>query len=429
MATPALLLACGGLLTITAITAAPSPNPPLCHRPAAAALAPSPPTDDDDVAAAQRLLCEGRFAEARSPLEARVAAAPADPLARCLLACACVSLGDAEAALAQANAATLLAPTWASPWYQRGRALLLHHDFRAADRAFTAAKERDASWESAWRDHFQALAALGVGDEARARTLWANSPEAPAPGGAPFLFERMASLWSIVPDPEPARGWYRRAAHEWFGDAATADQAQQARRQPFELAPPVHGEWRVMQGHFGDESHFGIAGSWSLDLMKVEHGKLTRRDGDARDCYFTDETEVVAPADGTVVRAVDTCADHAARASDRTPLLAREITAAPLGNHLVLELAPDAYLLLAHLQRGSLTVKVGDRVAKGRPLAAIGMTGVTYAPHLHLTLWSQLAPPASRPLRFLGARRRGRDGTLAPTGPFVPDAGESIHAH
>ena len=367
------------------------------------------------------LLTAQRFTEARAQLEPHVAAHPEDTLARCQLAFALVTLGEPEGALAHADLAAQQQPLWAAPRYHRGRALLLQHDFAGADAAFDAARDRDANWFAEWRDHFQALAALGQGDETRAIRLFAASPDSKPPGGAPFLFERMAALWSIVPEPEPARAWYRRAAAEWF-DAEIPGRVL----APYDLAPPVRGEWRVMQGHFGDESHFGIAGSFSLDLMKVEHGKLTRRDGDARECYWTYGSEVLAPAAARVVLAIDEHEEHAACASDRTALATPAVARAPLGNHLVLELAPDAFLLLAHLKRGSLAVKAGERVAKGQRLAAIGMTGVTYAPHLHLTVWSQLAPAASRPLRFVEAHRRQLDGTLAPFAPFAPTAGEAI---
>ncbi len=384
--------------------------------------------DDPPLPRFEALLAEGRFVEARAGLEPHVATAPDDALARCLLAHALVALGEATAALAHADVAARLAPAWASPWYQRGRALLLQHEFAAADHAFALARERVPEWESAWRDHFHALAALGLGDRPRAAELFSCSPEAQPPGGPEFLFERMAALWPIVPAPEPARRWYREAAQQWFGPADGAPPKQAARRVPFDLAPPVRGEWRVVQGPFGDESHFGIAGSHALDLMQVEDGRLARGSGDERERFFAFGAEVTAPAAARVVAVVSHHLDHAARAGDRTPLLAPDVAHAPLGNHVVLELAPDAFLLLAHLAHGSIAVRRGDLVARGQRLGAIGMTGVTWAPHLHLVVWSQLAPAASRPLRFLDARRRDAAGRLQPRESFTPAVGESVIA-
>ncbi|MSR45701.1 MAG: hypothetical protein EXS13_01310 [Planctomycetes bacterium] len=377
--------------------------------------------ESTDGESAAELLAAQRFAEARALLEPHVAAHPDDTLARCQLAFALVTLGESMGALANADIAAQQQPLWAAPRYHRGRALLLQHDFAGADAAFDAARDRDATWFAEWRDHFQALAALGQGDETRAIRLFTGSPDSKPPGGPPFLFERMAALYSIVPEPEPARAWYRRAATDWF-DAEVPGRVLPS----FDLAPPVRGEWRVMQGHFGDESHFGIAGSFSLDLMKVEHGKLTRRNGDLREAFFTFDAPVFAPADGRIVHVITDLPDHLARASDMACLATPAVRNQPLGNHLVLALAPDSFLLLAHLRQGSIAWKVGDDVAAGSRLATIGMTGVTYAPHLHLTLWSQLEPPVGRPLRFLGARQRRADGSLAPEAPFTAAVGEAF---
>ena len=39
---------------------------------------------------------------------------------------------------------------------------------------------------------------------------------------------------------------------------------------------------------------------------------------------------------------------------------------------------------MGHLKQGSVTVQVGDVVRRGQPLAAVGNTGHTNEPHLHL---------------------------------------------
>ena len=41
-------------------------------------------------------------------------------------------------------------------------------------------------------------------------------------------------------------------------------------------------------------------------------------------------------------------------------------------------------VLLAHLQHGSLTVRVGDQVTTGQPLGRVGNSGNTSEPHLHI---------------------------------------------
>jgi hypothetical protein len=55
----------------------------------------------------------------------------------------------------------------------------------------------------------------------------------------------------------------------------------------------------------------------------------------------------------------------------------------PLGNHIFLLTGEDK-IVMAHLQRGSVLVQVGDHVNRGQPLARIGNSGNTTEPHLHI---------------------------------------------
>ncbi len=372
------------------------------------------------------LVNEQRFAEARPLLVAHVAEHPNDVTALAWLAYAEVSLADADAALATTERALELAPKLGPVWYHRGRALLLKHDFAAADAAFTNCSELAPDSFPAWRSHFQALAALGLRDEPRARVLYAASPESAQPWADPaFLFERMATLFPIVPEPEPARGWHRRAAKEYFvGEKVAA---------PLDVAPPVNGEWLVSQGNFGDESHFGIAGSFGFDLGLTKEGRLYLEAAVAdgaltKEEFFTYGAPVRAPAKATIVRVVDGLAENGASLADQSPLLEPAVRWNPLGNHVVVKLADDAFLLLAHLRAGTITVKEGDVVAKDAELGQIGQSGVSYAPHLHLTALRSLDPPIGRPLRFTGCTVREPAGRVRRGDAVVPAAGELLIA-
>ena len=67
----------------------------------------------------------------------------------------------------------------------------------------------------------------------------------------------------------------------------------------------------------------------------------------------------------------------------------------------MLEIAPNVFALYAHLQPGSLTVKVGDVVKAGAPLAKIGNTGPSAGPHLHFGLSDKPDFFAGRSLPFV----------------------------
>jgi hypothetical protein len=55
----------------------------------------------------------------------------------------------------------------------------------------------------------------------------------------------------------------------------------------------------------------------------------------------------------------------------------------PLGNHIMI-LVDDVKIVMAHLQHGSVLVKVGDTVQRGQAIAKIGNSGNTTEPHLHI---------------------------------------------
>ncbi|WP_103529742.1 M23 family metallopeptidase [Streptomyces sp. SM12] len=103
---------------------------------------------------------------------------------------------------------------------------------------------------------------------------------------------------------------------------------------------------------------------------------------------------MVAPAAGTVIAAHDRRRDHLTRMSlpGIVYLLLEGLVrsqGAPrhlLGNHVIVDLGDGVYAVLAHLRRGSLTVRVGDRVAAGEVLALCGNSGNSSHPHLHFQL-------------------------------------------
>jgi murein DD-endopeptidase MepM/ murein hydrolase activator NlpD len=114
-------------------------------------------------------------------------------------------------------------------------------------------------------------------------------------------------------------------------------------------------------------------------------------------------------ADGTVLRATDRQRDHLSRTSPLALLYlmileasVRDLSGAEriVGNHVVLDLGNGTYALYAHLQHGSLTIREGDRVTAGQPLARCGNSGNSTEPHLHFQLMDGPDPDTARGTPF-----------------------------
>lgn len=86
--------------------------------------------------------------------------------------------------------------------------------------------------------------------------------------------------------------------------------------------------------------------------------------------------EIVAPISGTIVAAYDEEDDIPPNTEN---FLSME------GNHVYIKIdETGTYLLLNHLKKGSLLVKVGDHVNEGDLLGKVGNSGTTSEPHLHI---------------------------------------------
>ena len=53
------------------------------------------------------------------------------------------------------------------------------------------------------------------------------------------------------------------------------------------------------------------------------------------------------------------------------------------GNHVILDIGGGRFAFYAHLQPGSLRVKLGDKVRRGQVLGLVGNSGNSTEPHLH----------------------------------------------
>jgi hypothetical protein len=172
---------------------------------------------------------------------------------------------------------------------------------------------------------------------------------------------------------------------------------------PVELALPFRGRWqarnspaRRVPSHGTDL--FGV--TYAIDFVAVDgDGRSARRTWrswmsvEPPAIFVGFGAAILAPAPGTVVQAADGEPDHEAHRSLPAqvgyalgqPKRVRAGASAIAGNHVIIDLGTGGpYVLLAHLQRGSVRVRVGDAVATGETVGLCGNSGNSTEPHVHV---------------------------------------------
>lgn len=153
---------------------------------------------------------------------------------------------------------------------------------------------------------------------------------------------------------------------------------------------PLRGAWAVVRspGHHRYAFDFAAVPGPSGGYFRKPLLSLLWSGASVEDSHSWART-VHAPLDATVAELRDDVPDtptvravgHRARslAARTQPRDVRTLA----GNFLILR-TQRWFILLAHLKHGSIRVGVGDSIEKGQPLAEVGNSGSSFAPHLHL---------------------------------------------
>jgi murein DD-endopeptidase MepM/ murein hydrolase activator NlpD len=106
--------------------------------------------------------------------------------------------------------------------------------------------------------------------------------------------------------------------------------------------------------------------------------------GDPKDnfSYFNYRDTLYSVADGTVVRVKDGRPENHGDARDVTFSSIDEYA----GNYLVLDLGQNRYAIYGHCVPNSFFVQVNQTVKEGDPIALLGNSGNSTAPHLHFQI-------------------------------------------
>ena len=92
---------------------------------------------------------------------------------------------------------------------------------------------------------------------------------------------------------------------------------------------------------------------------------------------YKEGVEVVAAAPGTVLRVRDGVPDREVSRSRRS------VDGIEAGNAVIIRHDDGLETMYAHMKKGSVRVRPGDKVKRGQVLGLVGMSGMTVFPHLH----------------------------------------------
>jgi len=164
--------------------------------------------------------------------------------------------------------------------------------------------------------------------------------------------------------------------------------------QHHSFALPLAGQVLVLVGHRIGEVH---RSAWQIpsqqfawDMLPLDSNGLRLLTGSLAESLRASDfvgfgCDVLTPAQGRVVRSVDGFPDHdIANTYPEDVRYYLEDFRRAAGNHVILDHGDSVHSCLAHLQQGSIKVQEGQAVAAGQVLAALGNSGFSSGPHLHL---------------------------------------------
>lgn len=140
---------------------------------------------------------------------------------------------------------------------------------------------------------------------------------------------------------------------------------------------PVKEEWFVFWGgtnEFLNYHYVYESQRYAYDLVMMKDRQTYQDNRLLNESYYAFDKEVVAPANGKVVKVMNNIADNIPGEMNEKE---------PAGNYVILQHENREYSLLAHFKQYSIEVKEGDTVKQGQMLGRCGNSGNSSEPHIH----------------------------------------------
>lgn len=158
---------------------------------------------------------------------------------------------------------------------------------------------------------------------------------------------------------------------------------------------PIRGEWFVFWGGTNEfvNYHYVYENQrYAYDLVKVQDGQSYQNSPIRNEDFYAFDEDIIAPADGKVVKVVDGIIDNVPGEMD-------ERNAA--GNYVVIEHPNNEFSMIAHFKKNSILVKSGDTVTEGQLIGKCGNSGNSSEAHIHFQVMDSLDIGYGKSIRIL----------------------------
>lgn len=183
----------------------------------------------------------------------------------------------------------------------------------------------------------------------------------------------------------------------------------QVKRGAVAISPPLKGEhWLAANGPSNSsghrralipiDGHGAIAQRFAIDWVQLrDDGKTYQGDEKDNKNYLAYGHEAYAVADGIVTETKDGIPENVPGLNSRAVPITLETVG---GNHVILDIGGGNFAFYAHLQPGSLRVKLGDHVRRGQVVGLVGNSGNSTEPHLHFHIENGSSPLGAEGLPY-----------------------------
>jgi len=146
------------------------------------------------------------------------------------------------------------------------------------------------------------------------------------------------------------------------------------------------------------DGHAAISQRFAIDWVELrDDGKTYQGDEKDNKNYLCYGHEAYAVADGVVTETKDGIPQNVPGINSRAVPITLETVG---GNHVIIDIGGGHFAFYAHLQPGSLRVKLGDHVRRGQVVGLVGNSGNSTEPHLHFHIENGSSPLGAEGLPY-----------------------------